>query len=216
MADAIFASMSIPPMFPHGRIGDRAFEDGSAAEAVPFRFAAPLENCDLIFVLPVNGAPARRGISMTGRLLRIMEMRQTALERATLRHSDLVNRMTERMERIDFGINTLEPALRADGVALDALTGLREELSEFSNECKRLYVFTACPSGELEIGPFQFWNRRGAADAFDLMYVQTRRELQSRFFEDIEPEDAHVVMVNGVIPTGAGLPKPSYRRPAQL
>jgi hypothetical protein len=48
------------------------------------------------------------------------------------------------------------------------------------------------------------------------MYVQTRRELQQRFFEDIEPEDTHVVMIDGAVPPGDDLPKPTYRRPAHL
>ena len=49
------------------------------------------------------------------------------------------------------------------------------------------------------------------------MYKQTTDELQHRFFEDIEPEDSQMVMIDGVQLGDAGNPaKPSYRRTAHL
>lgn len=218
MAAAVFASIGIPPLFSYSRIAGEAFEDGGAADSIPMRIATPIEKCDLVFVLPIGdaGAPHRRRDSISRRLLRVMDWRQNAAERATLKHADLINRMVERMERIELGVAALAPNIPADGLAADTLAGLREEVAEFNAEYKRLYVFTACPVGELEIGTFDFWEPRRAADAFDLMYALTRRELQQRFFEDIEPEDSHVVMINGSFPAGDETPKPTYRRPAAL
>jgi predicted acylesterase/phospholipase RssA len=217
MAAALFASIGMPPLFPYSRIGRDLFEDGGAADGIPFRLGAPIENCDLLFVLPLNRAPAGGPVnSTTRRLLRVMDQRQGAIEHAALKNADLINRMAERMERIGFGISALEPIAPAEGLAADAMAGLREEITEFDQEFKRLYIFTACPAGDLEIDTFGLWKRRRAADAFDLMYVQTRRELQQRFFEDIEPEDTHVVMIDGAVPPGDDLPKPTYRRPAHL
>jgi hypothetical protein len=48
------------------------------------------------------------------------------------------------------------------------------------------------------------------------MYLQTKRELYNRFFEDIEPEDPQIVMVDGAVPEFDALPKPVYRRPSEL
>jgi hypothetical protein len=94
---------------------------------------------------------------------------------------------------------------------------VREEIEEFNRAYKRLYLFTAGPTGNMKIGSAGYGNRRQAADAFDLMYAQTLAELQHRFFEDIEPEDSHIVMIDGVEVGDAGNPaKPSYRRAAQL
>jgi hypothetical protein len=126
--------------------------------------------------------------------------------------------MSETIERIQFGIDALSPSVPTEGLAAEALEGLHDEIAEFNStgENRRLHTFTICPSARLELGNFDFWKRHEAENAFDLMYVQTRRELQVRFFEDIEPVDARVVMVDGLAPTGDELPKPQYRRPAQL
>jgi hypothetical protein len=187
-------------------------------ESVPLRFASPLEECDLLFVLPSDGTPEQipGQYSIVKRMLRVMASRQEALGHMALKHADLINRMSETIERIQFGIDALAPDIPAEGVAAEALEGLHEEIAEFNDQNRRLHIFTICPSGKLELGNFDFWKRREAGNAFDLMYVQTKRELQVRFFEDIEPEDARVVMVDGLVPAGDELPKPQYRRPAQL
>ena len=217
-ADAVFSSMNVPPLFPSARIDGNPYEDGSLTESVPLRFASPVEECDLLFVLPNGGTSERTPgqHSIVKRMLRMMDARQQALGHMALKNADLINRISETIERIQFGINALAPSVPADGLAAEALEGLHEEIAEFNQQNRRLYIFTIAPSGKLELGNFDFWKRREAQNAFDLMYVQTRRELQVRFFEDIEPEDARVVMVDGLVPAGDELPKPHYRRPAQL
>jgi predicted acylesterase/phospholipase RssA len=217
-AQAVFASMDLPPAFPHMNIGADVFEDGGVLENLPIRFGAPIEDCDLLFVLPLHASfkRTRERHSLLKRVLRVGEIRQGMLELAALRNVDTINRFAQRVERLDFGVNAMATDVSVEGVAAEALTGIREEIPEFNEEYKQLYVFSIVPRGELEIGTFGFWKRRAAADAFDLMYLQTRRELQNRLFEDIEPEDPRVVLVDGQIPTGKDLPKPQYKRPAQL
>jgi predicted acylesterase/phospholipase RssA len=217
-AQAVFASMDLPPAFPHMNIGADVFEDGGVLENLPIRFGAPIEDCDLLFVLPLHASFKRtqERHSMLKRVLRVAEIRQGMLELSALRNIDMINRFAQRVERLDFGVNAMATNVSVEGVAAEALTGIREEITEFNEEYKQLYVFSIVPRGELEIGTFGFWKRRAAADAFDLMYLQTRRELQNRLFEDIEPEDPRVVLVDGQIPTGKDLPKPQYKRPAQL
>ena len=48
------------------------------------------------------------------------------------------------------------------------------------------------------------------------MYLQTRRELQNRLFEDIEPADPYVVLIDGEVPDINTLPKPTHKRPSEL
>jgi NTE family protein len=218
-ADAVFASMNLPPLFPYSKIGAGLFEDGGVIENIPFRFGAPIEDCDLLFVLPLNATFQDQQVAnhtLLKRVLRVADIRQGVLEAHALKTSDTINRIAQRIERLEFGINTMVSAAPPEGVAAEALGGVREEIAEFNAEYKLLYVFTVCPSGKLELGTFDFWNRRAAQDAFDLMYLQTRRELQNRLFEDIEPEDPHVVFVDGEVPDINALPKPMYKRPSDL
>ncbi len=218
-ADAVFASMNLPPLFPYSKIGEGVFEDGGVIENIPFRFGAPIEDCDLLFVLPLNANFQDRdveGPTLLKRVLRVSDIRQGVLEAHALKSADIINRFAQRIERLEFGINTMASAVVPEGVAAEALGGVREEIAEFNNEYKLLYVFTVCPSGKLELGTFDFWNKRAARDAFDLMYLQTRRELINRLFEDIEPEDPHVVFVDGEVPDINALPKPMHKRPSDL
>jgi hypothetical protein len=218
-SDAVFSSMNLPPVFPYLKIGDGLFEDGGVIENIPFRFGAPIEDCDLLFVLPLNATFQDRDVAnhtLLRRVLRVADIRQGVLEAHALRTSDTINRFAQRIERFEFGINTIASAASLEGVAAEALGGVREEIAELYAEYKLLYVFTVCPSGKLELGTFDFWNRRGVQDAFDLMYLQTRRELQNRLFEDIEPEDPHVVFVDGEVPDINALPKPMHKRPSDL
>jgi len=218
-ADAVFASMNLPPLFPYSKIGKSVFEDGGVIENIPFRFGAPIEDCDLLFVLPLNANFQDRDVeshTVLKRVMRVADIRQGVLEAHALKSVDTINRFVQRIERLEFGINTMASAAPPEGVAAEALGGVREEITEFNNEYKLLYVFTVCPSGKLELGSFDFWNRRAARDAFDLMYLQTRRELINRLFEDIEPEDPHIVFVDGEVPDINALPKPMHKRPSDL
>lgn len=216
LADAIFSSMSLPPWCQPAKGDGSFYEEGTLSESLPLRFAAPIEKCDLVFVLPLDGghAPGNRRRPILRRMLQLMDSRKDALGHAALKNADTINRFAERMDRIKFGIEALAPSVQG-GIGAEALVGLREEIGEFNHEYRRLYIFTISPSGRLELGDFGLWKRREAEDAFDLMYVQTRRELSMRFFEDIEPEDGRVVMVDGIAPRGDELPNPQYRRPSQ-
>ena len=93
---------------------------------------------------------------------------------------------------------------------------MRDEIAQFNSEYKLLYIFTVCPAGKLELGTYDFWKRRKIQDSFDLMYLQTKRELQNRLFEDVEPEDPHIVLVDGEVPKVDALPQPIHKRPSDL
>ena len=147
---------------------------------------------------------------------RVADVRRGVLDANALKTADTINRFAQRMERLEFGVTTMAASAPPDGVAAEALGGVREEIAEFNSEYRLLYIFTVCPSGKLELGTFDFWKRRAVQDAFDLMYLQTKRELQNRLFEDVEPEDPHVVFIDGEVPYINALPKPMYKRPTDL
>jgi len=215
-ADAVFASLGQAPLLP-GEVQGGLFEDGDTIDPVPLRFATPIENCDLVFVLPSHGPLETEGRSLEHRMRRLVDLQRGALERAALKNADTINRVAERFERLQFGAETIASNGHIAGIAEDAVSGLHEEIEEFNRAYKRLYLFTAGPTGKVKIASAGYGNRRLTADAFDLMYAQTLAELQHRFFEDIEPEDSQVVMIDGIERGDAGNPvKPSYRRATQL
>ncbi len=216
-ADSLFATLDLAPLFAPGAAG--AADNSGALEQLPISLAAQVERCDLLFVLPLNfGADVadEPGGASVRRIARIAGAHKGALERAAIRGVDTVNRFIQRIERIEFGVNTMASANPPEGLADEALAGLREEIAEFNAEHKTLYLFTVCPAGRFELGTADFWKQKALREAFDLMYLQTKRELQNRFFEDIEPEDPHVVMVDGAVPEVDALPRPHYRRPSEL
>ena len=218
-AEAIFASMNLPPVFPYAKIDDARCEDGGVVENLPFRFGAPIEDCDLLFVLPLNTTFQQHDVprrTLIKSVQRVADIRRGVLEANALKTADTINRFAQRMERLEFGMTTMAASSPPDGVAAEALGGVREEIAEFHSEYKLLYIFTVCPSGKLELGTFDFWKRRAVQDAFDLMYLQTKRELQNRLFEDVEPEDPHVVFIDGEVPDVNALPKPMHKRPSDL
>ena len=216
LTDAIFASLGQAPLLP-GKIQGAFFEDGDVLDPVPMRFAVPIESCDLVFVLPSNGPLEIDGNSREQRMRRIAHLQRAALERVSLKNADTINRMVERFERLQFGADTIASSENVFGLAEDAIHGIKEEIEEFGRAYKRLYVFTATPTGNMKIASTGYGQSDYSAAAFDLMYKQTSDELQHRFFEDIEPEDSQMVMVDGVQTGDAGNPaRPSYRRTAHL
>ena len=214
-ADAVFGSLGQAPLFP-GLCDGALCESGDAIDPLPLRFAAPVEDCDLVFVLPSRGSPERLGDSRLSRMSRLVHLQQVALERFAVKNADTINRIAERFDRLEFGATTIAASAGVVGLAAEAASGVREEIDEFSHAYKRLYIFTACPAGDLAIGSFGYGQESEAAAAFDLMYAQTRAELQHRLFEDIEPEDAHVVMIDGLVSPRGEPVKPTYRRPIQF
>ncbi len=93
--DAVFASMDIPPLFKNALIDDELFEDGGVVDNLPIKFGTEFENCDLLFILPLNASfaqkPDRR--SIVKRLFRVMDVRQGVLERNSFKMVYLYNEL---------------------------------------------------------------------------------------------------------------------------
>jgi len=99
LEEAVFASMDIPPLFPFSKIRDPIeekdewFEDGGVIDNLPMRFGTAMEDCDLLFVLPLNASFERdvNRRSILSRLSRAMEVRQGVLERNAFKQAYLYN-----------------------------------------------------------------------------------------------------------------------------
>lgn len=87
--EAVFASMDLPPAFAFTEISDKpgeVYEDGGVVDNLPTRFVTRYEDCDLVFVLPLNSSfervPSR--YSIFARLMRVLDVRQGELERRSM------------------------------------------------------------------------------------------------------------------------------------
>ena len=81
--ESVFSSMDLPPLFPYLTVDETCYEDGGVVDNLPIRFGTDVEECDLLFVLPLNASFAEEPNprSILKRLIRVMNVRQGVLER---------------------------------------------------------------------------------------------------------------------------------------
>ncbi len=127
--NAVFASMDIPPLFKNVLIGDELFEDGGVVDNLPIRFGTEFENCDLLFILPLNASFEQKpdSHSIIKRLFRVMDVRQGVLERNSFKMVYLYNelaalrRRAEKMEKYQTTLDEIRAeATAAKGASLDS------------------------------------------------------------------------------------------------
>lgn len=101
--NAVFASMDIPPLFKNITIGDELFEDGGVVDNLPIRFGTEFENCDLLFILPLNASFEQKPdtSSIVKRLFRVMDVRQGVLERNSFKMVYLYNELAALRRRAE-------------------------------------------------------------------------------------------------------------------
>lgn len=187
---AVFASMDLPPLFPYMKIKvdvEKCFEDGGVVENVPVWFGTQLEQCDLLFILPLNAsfAEAADETSVTRRIFRVMDVRQGVLERNALKLAYLYNELAALRNRAE------QTAASAPGSGLP-----NAEARALSRRHKPISVFAICPQQPLSINTTEFWKPREAGQAFDLMYAATKCELEERFEEDSTPNWIRLTLVS--------------------
>lgn len=180
---AVFASMDLPPLFPYQRImGEKPewFEDGGVVDNLPIWFGTQIEKCDLLFVLPLNASFAEKAnqTSVARRLFRVMDVRQGVLETNSMKLARLYNELGRAWSQIQ---NVPSDALR---------------IAQVRKEHKSVSVFAVCPEQPLAIGTAEFWKTEGAREAFDLMYAETKAELQDHFEEHTDPNWIRMILVS--------------------
>lgn len=186
---AVFASMDLPPLFPYMKIRvDRNewFEDGGVVNNLPVHFGTQLEECDLLFVLPLNASFAEPvdHTSVTKRMFRVMDVRQGVMERTSLKMVYLYNELAslrKEVRKADAGTSSPTDALQR--------TALRREH-------ERVSVFAIVPEAPLAIQTQEFWKPDAAGEAFDLMYEATKMELAENFERDTNPSWIRMTLVS--------------------
>ena len=197
--DGVFSSMDIPPLFEYSCDGDRMnfFEDGGVVDNLPIRFGTEIENCDLLFILPLNASFDRKvnKRSVFKRLARVTEIRQGVLERNSFKMIYLYNELAGLREELDTSrerVKELERQMReiaegrSPGGEADASSPQNgKRLSEkkiaaraHTRSHRVVHVFSICPGPELKIYTTEFWKTKEAGEAFDFMYRATTNELR--------------------------------------
>jgi predicted acylesterase/phospholipase RssA len=202
---AVFSSMDLPPLFPYFTIDDSYFEDGGVVDNLPLRFATELEQCELIFVLPLN-ATFEESVNLTSilrRMLRVIDVRQGVLERNSFKQAYLFNELARlrlelesreqelknlaretakvpNMERIAAEVvDRLPSVARMETMAEEQPvdSGVRARLRQH----KPVQIFAICPSPKLEVDTAEFWKTDEAGRAFRMMYKETKIKLNDFF-----------------------------------
>jgi predicted acylesterase/phospholipase RssA len=194
-AQAVFASMDLPPLFPYMKVKvemEEWFEDGGVVENMPVWFGVQIEQCDLLFILPLNASFAEPvdHTSVTKRLFRVMDVRQGVLERNAMKQAYLYNELAALRNRVEELSANQERPDRPSKPDLAARALLRRH--------KPISVFAICPRQPLAIGTAEFWKPQEAGQAFELMYAATKYELEERFEEDVNPNWLRMTLVSPV------------------
>lgn len=185
----VFASMDLPPLFPYIRIGKNFYEDGGVIDNLPIMFPA-MEGCEIIFVLPLNAdfnaAPDHR--SVTRRFLRILDVRQGALEQNSLKGVYLFNELAALRDYIQDLQGEVTSGSAASSKTLD------RALKRTHKEAR---IFGVCPQRsfvEATIDTQEMWKGEQAADALEVMENATAEILQSVF--DLKKEEIEIAVVD--------------------
>lgn len=182
---AVFASMDMPPLFEYTRFGDELFEDGGVVENLPIWFGTGVEQCDLLFVLPLNASFAGR-VDLRRiliRLQRVITIRQGALERKALRDVYLYNELAALRDRVS------RPPAAAGGAASDVPVHSPAALEEAAARPiedraagrvhRPVQIFAIAPDEPLLLDTIEFWRTEAAGRAYRLMEEYTRYELDA-------------------------------------
>ena len=179
----VFCSMDIPPLFPYTAINDDFFEDGGVIDNLPIRFGTEVEECDLLFILPLNASFERKvdQRSLIRRLARVTEIRQGVLERNSFKMIYLYNELASLRLRLS-QLNGQKDSSRAErGSAATDLKALSEKKIADRARARThnvVHVFSICPAPELMLTTTEFWKTKEAGKAFRFMYEVTRNELK--------------------------------------
>jgi NTE family protein len=194
---SVFASMDLPPLFPYMATEGDYFEDGGVIDNLPILFATmEQESCDLVFVLPLNSDfnadPNRR--SLLNRIIRVMDVRQGALERASLKNHYLYNELAVLRKRVE----ALEQELRKANIQVPP-PGSSDTLQRALNRKHGLSkVFAICPLRtyvESTINTQELWKANQAGRVFRRMHEATTKVLR-KF--DLTQEKIRVALVDNV------------------
>jgi NTE family protein len=177
---AVFASMDLPPLFPYTELNGEQFEDGGVIDNLPIAFPA-IEGCDLVFILPLNASfeetPNER--SILARFVRVMDVRQGALERGGFKLLYLYNEIAALRRQIPGAPEAHPPAPSS----YEPLAFALQRHNAIIN------VFAVCPLKsfvEQTLNTVELWKHVEAGIAFDVMREATENLLPNFNFDHQE------------------------------
>ena len=206
----VFSSMDLPPLFEYAAGaggGSDFYEDGGVVDNLPIYFGTEVEECDLLFILPLNASFEQEvnHRSLIRRLARVTSIRQGVLERKAFKDIYLFNEIAELARHAraqDAAMRRLLGYVEGHGGALPDAVRVAEEIRAalvpeapaearaedlsplqraLRRRHRRVSVFSICPAPRLKINTAEFWKTDEAGQAFDLMYGATRDELERQF-----------------------------------
>lgn len=217
----VFSSMDIPPLFPYmtDRKKSNFFEDGGVVDNLPIRFGTEVENCDLLFILPLNASfdSEVHTRSVLRRLARVNDVRQGVLERNSFKMIYLFNELAGLRHKLDeereaakrLRRQLQEPGAGAPAAAPEAGPKPLSEKKVTARAHKRSHnivrVFSLCPGPDLFIHTTEFWKTEDAARAFRFMYHAARHELREKFKYLVESDLVRMAIV-GTVGANGGQP----------
>lgn len=194
LKEAVFASMDLPPLFPFMRRGTQSYEDGGVIDNLPIAFAAA-EHCDLLFILPLNAdfEATPNTHSVLARLLRVMDVRQGALERSGFKMLYLYNELATLRAQAETRVAENDASVVAPN------TRLAYSLARRNNP---INVFAVCPARsfvEEVIDTTDLWKQQGAAEAFETLRDRTAALLPGFSFEGQQTVSVAIIDRDGAV-----------------
>jgi hypothetical protein len=196
--------MDIPPLFPYTAIDNDFFEDGGVIDNLPIRFGTEVEECDLLFILPLNASFERKvdQRSLLRRLARVTEIRQGVLERNSFKMIYLYNELASLREELS-ELKGRKDAARSGHrtVARDVKVLSEKKIADraLARTHNVVHVFSICPAPELMLTTTEFWKTKEAGKAFRFMYEVTKNELK-RFTHLVNSNQIRMALVSPVAP----------------
>jgi predicted acylesterase/phospholipase RssA len=172
---AVFSSMTLPPLFEYMTTP----ADDDPKDIQYYEDGGVIDNLPVAFGTEVEGSE----------LLFVLPLNASFEEEVNPRW------MWRRLSRV---INIRQGVLEQKALGeLQRLNEVRESYGVGAQ--KPVSVFALCPQDNALVGTGQFWNRGGAAKAFNLMYDATRKALGEKFVETVRSSNiaVHTVDANG-------------------
>ena len=178
LKDGIFASMTFPPLIPQQARGSALYEDGGVVDNLPIYFGSVIEDCDYLFILPLNLSAdvERQQIntrSLISRIVRVMGVREGSQEELSLKKFGLSNELgyarwlASNLEERR-GENQDE---NAEGDSVRSLGAAKN--------VARVGAFAICPD-KIIVDTLEFWKKEEMEAAFRMMYKATAKMLQEK------------------------------------
>ena len=196
----VFCSMDIPPLFPYTAIDDDFFEDGGVIDNLPIRFGTEVEECDLLFILPLNASFERKvdQRSLIRRLARVTEIRQGVLERNSFKMIYLYNELAslrQQLSELNGAKDAGHSGQKTGARDLKALSEKKIADRALARKHNVVHVFSICPAPQLMLTTTEFWKTKEAGKAFRFMYEVTKNELK-RFTHLVSSNQIRMALVS--------------------